>query len=446
MKRTLLLMLSLLVISGYAKDDEVPSWVTNRPISTTHYIGIGRASVTDDDYQNKAMHNALSEIASQIYVNVEGSSFMRTVDVDGHSKELFEEKVTESVAAMLEGQKLVATYQSPTTYFVYYELDRNAYEAKKEAYRKQGITAGLDYYVKGKAAETANNYSGAIELYAKGLEAIENYLNLDLTTTYEGSSFNVASELYNAYLNVFSNMVVTTNTKEVGGELFKPVGDVIACCLSKNNVVVPNVKMKLEFVTGSGDVTKPVATDYNGTSEFYITNITSKMPVQELVIGVDDSFIQMLPRAYQEIIKKQTLPSAKITLVLISENITAYLSIDNNDLEGCVKQVQSILTNNYFVLTESTDAKIFISLSTEFSVGNVVAGELYDMNECFSSLTLKIFDNAAQQELLNYTTSQVRTLVPVSKSEIQTKAACARELMKKVNKELPKVIKQLNIQ
>ena len=74
-----------------------------------------------------------------------------------------------------------------------------------------------------------------------------------------------------------------------------------------------------------------------------------------------------------------------------------------------------------------------------------MAGELYDMNECFASLSLRIYDNHSQKELLNYNVPQVRVLVPVSNSEQQAKATCVRELMKRANVQLPQSLKKLNI-
>jgi hypothetical protein len=74
-----------------------------------------------------------------------------------------------------------------------------------------------------------------------------------------------------------------------------------------------------------------------------------------------------------------------------------------------------------------------------------VTGELYDMNECYASLNLKIYDNLGQKELLNYNVPQVRVLVPTNKSEDQAMAMCTRELMKRVNVQLPQALKKLNI-
>ena len=67
------------------------------------------------------------------------------------------------------------------------------------------------------------------------------------------------------------------------------------------------------------------------------------------------------------------------------------------------------------------------------------------MNECYASLSLRIFDNINQTQLADYQVNSIKVLVPADKTEAQAKAMCTRELMKRVNIELPKVLKKLNI-
>lgn len=443
--KKILMTICLAACAAAAYAQAVPDWVNVRPVSEDKYVGIGMAPVSDPDCQKKATANAMLEIAAQISINVESQSFMHTVDVDGKSKELFEEKVNESVAANLEGQVLKGSYRSNDRYYVYYELDKKQYAKHRKAQRQRGVSLGMDWYTKGKAAEEMHNYVTAIQTYAKGLEAIEPYLYLDLTTEYAGREFDVASELYHAYVNVFSGFELVQNVSEVGAEAFKPCGDPLAVCLSKKGTVIPNVLLKARFVTGDGEVTAPVKTDYEGTAVFYITNVTSKQSIQNVEVSIDDSFRASLPASYRQIISTDNWPVARFTVVLMNLNYTAYLMIERNDLEACEKQVRSILANNYFEFTEDTGANLFVTLSTVLEVGSAVKGELYDMNECFASMNLKIYDNIRQTQLLDYNVAPVRVLVPTDKSEQQTSAMCTRELMKRVRVDLPKELKKLNI-
>lgn len=435
----ILLLLSTAILSRAQE----PEWVRVHPVSDREYIGVGMASESQADYMRQATQEALSDIASQISMQIESNSFLHQIDVDGMARELFEDKIEGSIKAWIEGQELVGTYSSNGTYYVCYSLDKGVYARNAEKRRKQAVTTGLDYLDKGREAESAMDLSGAVKLYAKGLEAVEPWLFMDLTTA---SGVNVPVELYSALINVFGGMAITVSTYNLTGQQFNAVSEPVAACLSKNGYVVPNVRLKAEFVTGSGTVTPAIETDYNGTAEFYITNVTSKDIVQEIRITVDDSVWEDLPEAYVTLIGENKLPSAKVTLTLERGPVTAYLHMGENDLEGCERGIRSLLANNHFSLTEDPDAaECFIDFSTVIEMGGTVSGGTYDLNVCYCSLELKIFDNASQELLLDYSADRIKVLAPIDKSVDGTLAMCVREVMKRVNRELPSILGKMTI-
>lgn len=422
---------------------QIPAWIVSHPVSEKEYIGIGMAPLSDADYMKKATQNALADIASQISIKLENNSFLHTVDVDGKARDMFEDKIQSSMAAWMEGQELKETYQSNDNYYVYYSLDKKVYTRNSESRRKQVVQIGLDYLQKGREAESMMNLAQAVQLYGKGLEAVEPWVFMDLMN----DGVNIPTELYHAFVNVFSNMTITTNVVQVEGEAFKAISIPLAGCLSKNGDVVPNVKLKAYFVTGGGAVSEPIETDHTGTAEFYVTNITSKEGVQDLRISIDDSFIQALPDSYRQLLQNQVWPSAKVTVLLKSVPVTAYLYInDENDLEGIEKRISSLLTNNHFTMSEDSDAsQIFIYLTTKMELGSVVKGGMYDLNTCYCTFILKFYNNKTEKLLLDYSVNQVKVLSPVHKSAEETIAMCIREVMKRVNRELPNRLKKLSL-
>lgn len=434
-----------MLVCAAALSAKTPAWVKNRPVSDTKYIGIGMALKSESDYQKKATTNALVDMATQIRVKLESSSFLQMVDVDGQAKTLFEQKVNESMAADLEGQELKGTYDDGTFYYVYFELDKKKYDKLVKAKKDKVVAVGLDWYTKGKNAESLNNFAGAAQLYANGLKAVEPYLYLDLMAQYNGAEVNLPAAMYDAYVNLFAGMNIVQNVTEVGAEAFKSSGEPLTVCLQRQGTAVPNVLMKASFVTGEGVLSAPMKTDESGMAVFYITNVTSKQSLQSVEITMDDSFLASLPASYRQLISNVSWPVARFNVVLTNSNYSAYLNVEKNQLDACEKQVRSLLANNYFEFTEDTAAQLFVTLSTQMEVGGTVSGELYDMNECFASLNLKIYDNAKQTQLLEYNVPQVKVLVPAHNSEQQAKAMCTRELMKRVKIELPKQLKKLNI-
>ena len=241
---------------------QVPSWVTTRPVHAGKYVGIGMASVQEDDYQTKATMNALKDIASQISVKLESSSFMQIVEVDDNSKSLFEEKVTESVAADIEGHELKDTYSDSRMYYVYYELDVRKYEKLMEAKKEKGISLGLDWYIKGQNAEELNNLSGAAQLYGNGLKAVEPYLHMDFGTV------DIAGIIYYivnvpifivAYRKLgkrfFVKTVITVTASTLILSLIPPltiVEDVMASCMVGGIVSGAGVGMILRMGSSGG--------------------------------------------------------------------------------------------------------------------------------------------------------------------------------------------------
>lgn len=443
-------ILSLFLFSVYtcfSTMSQVPDWVTSHPISDNEYIGIGMAQITDNDYMKKATQNALADMASQVAIKVENNSFLHTIDVDGKSRDMFEDKIKSSMAAWIEGHVLKDSYRTDNMYYVYYTLDKNVYAHNAETRRNNAIKAGIDYLRKGQEAENTMNLSQAIQLYGKGLETVEPWVFMDLTTREYGQVINIPVELYSAYINIFSNMAITANVVNIEGEAFKSIPTPIAGCLSKNGTAIPNIKLKAEFISGSGAISAPIETDYTGTAEFYITNITSKSNIQELRISIDDSFWNTLPDGYQVLLKKQTMPSAKVTIQLKNSPVTAYLHVsDDNDLEGIERHLKSIFSNNHFAVTDNPDtAQCFIEISSSIDNGNTVSGGSYDLNTCYCTLSIKIYNNKTELLLLDYAVNRVKVLSPVHKSANETVSLCIREVMKRVNKNLPSQLKKINL-
>ena len=426
---------------------QAPAWVTTHPTSTEEYIGVGSAPLSDAEHVKKATQNALADIANQIALKIDNQSFLHVVDVDGKSRELFEDKIQTNLTTWMEGQELTDSYQSGDTYYVRYSLNKDVYARNAEKRRTQVTQQGLSYLNNGRAAEASLNLPQAMQLYAKGLEAVEAWTFMDLTARQDGALINVPAELYAAYLGVFSGMVITTNVTQVQGETFKPVSAPIAGCLSKDGTPLPNVMLKAVFASGSGAITSATKTDYNGTAEFYITNITSKDAVQEIVISIDDEFFNELPKAYRTLIMRQALPSAKITVSVKPSGNTAYIYInEDHDIEGLERAITTTLGNNHFKVTENPDAaNIFIDFSSKMAMGPEVTGGTYNLNTNLCTLVMKIYNNATEELLLTYSVNNLKVLTPVHMSAEETYGACIREIMKRVNRELPTRLKKINL-
>ena len=441
MKKHILALLSIIFCTAYGAA-QTPSWVSKRPVSEKEYIGIGMAQTNEANHIDIAKTNAYADIASQIATKVDSESFMQTVDLDGKSRQLFEEKIKNSMTAWIEGVEIKESHTGNGRYYIYCTLDKKLYKKNAEAKRKEAVEKGMDYLGKGREAESMMNLPQAAMLYAKGLEAVEPWTFMDLT---EGKT-NVPAELYNAFINVFSGMAITTNTANVEAETFKNVKIPLAACLSKGGEVLPNVMLKAEFVKGDGTITPPIATDYNGTAEFYITNILSNENIQEIRISIDDSFINSLPESYRGIIGKENFPMAKVTVYLAKGAATAFIKTDSrNDLKGIERHISSILSDKYLKISENPDnADCYVEISTMLDMGEVVSGT-YNLNTCYCTLVVKIYNNKTHDLLLEYSQNRVKVLSPEHHSADERISMCIREVIKRAKRELPNKLSKMNL-
>ena len=442
MKRYTSLILPLL-FSTLCSMAQTPSWVTKRPASDKEYIGIGMAEVNDGDYMGIAKTNAYADIASQIATKVDSEAFMQTVDLDGKSRQLFEEKIKNSMVAWIEGVEIKESHTGNGKYYVYCTLDKKLYRKNVDARREEAVEKGLDYLQKGHEAIMEMNLSQAALLYGKGLEVVEPWTFMNLTA----DEINIPAELFTAYINVFSGMAITTNTVNIEAETFKNVNIPVAACLSKKGEVVPNVKLKAEFVNGDGAITPSISSNYTGTAEFYTTNILSNEKIQEIRISIDDSFMKSLPESYRELVGSHNFPTAKVTVTLSKGATTAFISInDQHDLEGIERHISNLLSEKYFKISEDPDiADCFVDISTKLDIGEIVSGSAYNLNTCYCTLIVKIYNNKTLELLTEYSLNNVKVLAPEHNSVEETISMCIREVMKRAKREMPRKLEKINL-
>ena len=160
----------------------------------------------------------------------------------------------------------------------------------------------------------------------------------------------------------------------------------------------------------------------------------------------DNSFVSALPKSYRTLLQNQMWPTAKVTITLAQKASTAYLYLnEKNDLEGIERYVGKILANNHFTLTEDPDAaECFIDLSTTMDLGESIKGK-FDLNTCYCTLVMKIYNNSSQQLLLDFTLNRVKVLVPESQTAEECISTCINEVMKRVKRDLPKQMEKISL-
>lgn len=348
-------LLFILVISWFCfqlsgQQTNRPDWVKQHPVSGLSYIGIGMAEISEGDYQQKAKQNALSDLVSEIQVVIAANSLLNTLEDDGNVKQIFAESIRTEARAEIENFRLVDSWRSDNEYWVYYELNKDDYAALVEARRQKAIRNGFDFWYKGHITLQQGDLMTAIELFSNGMEAIRPVLNQELFCSYEGKTINLATELYAALAGVFDGITIVLNPATVSVTPFQGIREPIAIGVYRNGNPLRNIRLKAEFVSGSGDLSSMSPTDKSGVAALYVRNITSKQAQQEIGISlIDDVFSLFRKGSYAALFKQMlsSLPGATLTVNTAQTQTSAYVRSAQSDIEAVERTVKSLLNNHF---------------------------------------------------------------------------------------------------
>lgn len=440
MKRSMLLLsLFISTIICFAKDPKEPTWLTKRD-SEHAYIGVGSASMNTSEWEQKSRENALAALAQQISVIIETNSFLATIEVNYSNKEYFEQNTKISTQNLLEGYELVGTYKDKktNTFFVCYQLDKQTYLYNKQKKEKEIAHAGYSFLAEAQKALNDGDLFRSRTYYEKGLTVVEPWLFLDLRLTHEGKKIDVPNALYKGYVSLFDGLqlIVEPQIIKINEET---TGTDIRVHLTRYGANVSNMPIVASFREGNGIISEKSKTDNTGVASFRLTTVNGKENVAFIKFALAQEVLNGLGISYRKYLSTQNWPEASCRVEVESSVKTAYLHNAGCDLSTLIKQLTVLLGNNHFTLTPDPDeAEIFIDVKNTVDYAGVVPGEIYNLNESYVNLHMKFYDNKNQQLLYTYDVQQLRVLSPEKNSVEQTMAQCTRELMKRVQKELPK--------
>lgn len=183
--------------SSATAEPPAPRWVTNRPLNAAYYTGIGVSPKTaGTNYQRTAKENALSDLASEIKVNVNSNSLLYTLETNSKFEQEFKESIRTRTDLNLEDFEIVDTWEDGNSYWVYYRLNKQAYAEKLQAKKDAAQQLAIDFLAKAESAGNNSGYAISIDYYLRGLQALENFWNEDNTVNYQGETILLDNRLF----------------------------------------------------------------------------------------------------------------------------------------------------------------------------------------------------------------------------------------------------------
>ncbi|MFI3287984.1 MAG: LPP20 family lipoprotein [Rikenellaceae bacterium] len=447
MKKILLTLLVVLcaVSSAFAQSSK-PYWIEGNAQNQLNFTGIASAKKTEDNYQQVAKERAYKAIASEIKFTISSESVLNTLDVNDNLSQTYAESITITTSENLEGVKLVETWQDDNEYWVFYELNRFDYEDYMQARLDKAIAEALDCWISGNSELQKGNMVAAAKLYTQGLTALEPVITEDLRTKYNGQTINLPVVLRSSLISLWDNVKLEVTPSTVSAQQMQAIAEPFIVSCHKNNAPIKDLSLTARFSSGDGKMSPLSQTNSNGTSQFYVTSVTGKGAVQQIEVAAVNPH-QATKNSIGDILMRDIkMPTATVTINLGGSRTTALLVDKDMQLPTLLNSVQASLANNFCDIVGSVpEADLIMEISNEYSSGEVVKGDTFNTRAYYGTMVINIIDNRTNKTVASFNVNQARVLIPVKQSEAQGKSAVIQELTKRLNRDLPRILSQINI-
>lgn len=403
-----LFCLFLLLVSSVQPLLAQPSWVKNRPISAEHYIGIGMSvkSGNSSDYIQAAKETALSDLASEITINISNEVFHQVVEKAGVVAEEFKSQIQSSTKAELEGYELIDSWENSGQYWVYYRLSKQTYQKNKEQKLRQAASLSRDLFQNSLNATAANDIDKALIMAIKALYPIEKYLTEPLETEIDGRRVYLMNELYGHLQDLLTRIELVPQNAARNGKVGKALSsplEVSAQFRQTNgqSTAISNLPLVFSFIRGNGQMITQSRSNRNGLASSTVSKITATDNLQLIKVELDmSSYSTDSSPITANIIKSLPLPAAKFTLTIAG--VMAVIEAEEISLgqKSRLLHVEPIVKNHlsskgFSFVDSPANADLLIRIKAESHQGQ----EVYGMFSAFVDLNLSVIDLSSGNEV-----------------------------------------------
>ena len=275
-----------------------PAWVTETPVTPGYYVGTGAANklVHAANASAVAQQSALDNLSREIRVQVQSTSTMKTLQVDGWLTESFSQQSNSTTQEDLEGFELVDSYESETETFVYYRLSKAKHAQIQEAKRLAAMDLAVGHLASANDARSASNVQQAVDASIRGLDVIRPFMDRPLVhIAPDGTETAVAQDLVAMLDGCVAGLSLASSdsilTLRVGNS-FRGEAQVTALLDGKP---APNVTLTYRYNRGKFPTRGEAVTDANGVAHIVLEKFEPGMTSTILEARVDPmAFVQGL--------------------------------------------------------------------------------------------------------------------------------------------------------
>lgn len=339
-----------------------PQWVLSRPQSSGNYIGIGAApkkGTTPAAYMSSAKKNALSDLSSEISINIESTSMLNSMQINQTFSQQFVNDIKTNNELFLEGYELVDTYEDESYYWVYYRLSKEGYQAWKEQQKQQAIAVAENKYLQAENLLQKQMHNNAFQLYAEALSAISSYLNESTLCTLNQQEVDLGNTIYNAMLELIHGAHFLSESQDISIKKNVKIPNDAFCFLLEDAIrqEMGNMPVKVSF-TGTGLMKSTEKTNEKGRVCCSLPQIKTTQDKETLSLSVDMVALSRLATNHlvRSIIKNISANEMQIRIIIQKPS----LQIISNESVLNAKATSAILkehfSNRLFTIFDVNDA------------------------------------------------------------------------------------------
>lgn len=272
-----------------AKRTPPPEWISERPISRMHYIGIGSAanSPIPGEALRIAKERAAADLIGEIAVRIESASLLESEDRNGRVREDFNSTISSRSNERIAGFEVLGVYEGPEATHVYYRLDKQRHAAARASRKQAAIDVALTEWAFGQADLEAGRVPNALEHWGTGILALEEFWNDVNRADIDGQNVALESHLIRAMREAIRNLDIRPSVDRVvlsaqGGFRF-PLG--LHATLDGQNA--SGIPIAYAYHNGTYRKRATEFTDDEGLIVALIERVEARRPDRDIVCTVD---------------------------------------------------------------------------------------------------------------------------------------------------------------
>ena len=288
-----------------------PSWIEDRPISSTHFVGVGSARRISDlaATQEVARLNALKDISQQIEVSIMADVKMHQSQITvnkSFSDELVLQKTVRSMTqAVLQDWEVVEGYTAPDGfYWCKIILDKKKYYDRVN----KKINEAIDLAVDALAVSQSGSFDIRLRELYKGIIALDEFLGSAMRATVGGKEVILNTELPRRLQALLSGVEIRPNINAINLTAAATVPDTLGAYVFVNGE--QNTAVALSWsASAAGVEPAEMPVRPNGLFLVRIKSVPASAGVVRITATINCGSL-----AYELLQRKFVLPAASFTI------------------------------------------------------------------------------------------------------------------------------------